>query len=231
MKHWTNLTQNGRSKFQYFNLLSSLINIWIKKDLISEKERKKAERERKRQEARENAEKKKRFSLTPEKKRKLKLLIMQKAADDLKAEAERKKAAKQAYVDQKVRPLPPDLSALNEAQLVAICKDLHKQIAEQEEERYTMEMKIRKQDYEINELTIKVNDIKGKFIKPTLKKVNKTQSKFAKLEKLQEAPPTDFRVALKSTGKDKFALEEDKPDEKVDFRAQLQSTKDVRDDE
>ena len=38
-------------------------------------------------------------------------------------------------------------------------------------------MKIRKQDYEINELTIKVNDIKGKFIKPTLKKVNKTQNR------------------------------------------------------
>ena len=144
---------------------------------MSEKERKKAERERKRQEARENAEKKKRFSLTPEKKRKLKLLIMQKAADDLKAEAERKKAAKQAYVESKVRALPPDLTALNEAQLVSICKDLHKQIAEQEEEKYNMEMKIRKQDYEINELTIKVNDIKGKFIKPTLKKVNKTQNR------------------------------------------------------
>jgi troponin I len=144
---------------------------------MSEKERKKAERERKRQEARENAEKKKRFSLTPEKKRKLKLLIMQKAADDLKAEAERKKAAKQAYVESKVKALPPDLTVLNEAQLVSICKDLHKQIAEQEEEKYNMEMKIRKQDYEINELTIKVNDIKGKFIKPTLKKVNKTQSK------------------------------------------------------
>ncbi len=68
---------------------------------------------------------------------------------------------------------------------------------EQEEAKYDMEMKIRKQDYEvcksdlinvhcflikililkINELTIKVNDIKGKFIKPALKKVNKTQSK------------------------------------------------------
>lgn len=47
------------------------------------------------------------------------------------------------------------------------------------------------------------------------------------MEKLQEAPAADFRVALKSTGKDKFALEEEKADEaKVDFRAQLQSTKD-----
>ncbi len=96
-------------------------------------------------------------------------------------------------------------------------------------------------------MTIKVNDIKGKFIKPALKKVNKTQSKlvfnfllfqisivylyclricsrFAKLEKL-EKPEADFRATLKSTGKDKFALEDDKKDDKVDFREQLKSAK------
>ena len=139
--------------------------------------RKKAERERKRQEARDNAEKKKRFGLTPEKKRKLKLLIMKKATEDLKNEAEKKAGAKKAYLDQRVKPLQ-ETSHLNEAQLVSICRDLHKQITEQEEARYDLEMKIIKQDYEINELTIKVNDIKGKFIKPALKKVNKTQSKY-----------------------------------------------------
>jgi len=77
------------------------------------KSRKKAERERKRQEARENAEKKKRFGLTPEKKRKLKLLIMQKATEDLKNEAQRKMQAKKNYLDQKVQPLP-ELQNLNE---------------------------------------------------------------------------------------------------------------------
>lgn len=138
--------------------------------------RKKAERERKRQEARDNAEKKKRFGLTPEKKRKLKLLIMKKATEDLKNEAEKKAQAKKSYLDQKVSALQ-EMSHLNEAQLVSICRDLHKQITDQEEAKYDLEMKIIKQDYEINELTIKVNDIKGKFIKPTLKKVNKTQSK------------------------------------------------------
>jgi troponin I, cardiac muscle len=188
------------------------------------KNRKKAERERKRQEARENAEKKKRFGLTPDKKRKLKLLIMKKATEDLKNEAEKKIAAKKAYLDQRVKPLP-EMGSLNEAQLVSICKDLHKQIADQEEAKYDFEMKIRKQDYEINELTIKVNDIKGKFIKPTLKKVNKTQSKFAKLEKL-EPTGADFRANLKSSGKDKFALEDiSKEDDKVNFRDQLKSAK------
>jgi hypothetical protein len=116
---------------------------------MSERERKKAEREAKRQAERENAEKKKRFSLTPEKKRKLKLLIMEIAAEQLAAELARKQAAKQAFLDSKVKALPPDLSSLNEAQLVSLCKDLHKQITDQEEERYATEMKIRKQDYEV----------------------------------------------------------------------------------
>merc|ERR1712029_190428 len=38
-------------------------------------------------------------------------------------------------------------------------------------------------DLQINELTISVSDMKGKFIKPTLKKVSKYENKFAKLQK------------------------------------------------
>jgi hypothetical protein len=74
---------------------------------------------------------------------------MQIAAEQLAAELARKQAAKQAFLDSKVKPLPPDLVSLNEAQLVSLCKDLHKQISDQEEERYNTEMKIRKQDYEV----------------------------------------------------------------------------------
>ena len=76
--------------------------------------------------------------MTPEKKRKLKLLIMKKASEDLKNEAERKLKAKQGYLDQKVKPLP-EVSHMNEAQLVSICKDLHKQIADTEEAKYDLE--------------------------------------------------------------------------------------------
>ena len=71
-------------------------------------------------------------------------------------------------------------------------------------------------------MTIKLNDVKGKFIKPTLKKVSKTANKLAKMEAMQNAAENapSFKVALKSTGKDKFALEEDE-EEKPDFRAAL----------
>lgn len=88
------------------------------------KSRKKAERERKRQEARENAEKKKRFGLTPEKKRKLKLLIMKKANEDLKNEAEKKMAAKKKYMDEKIQPLPENLNSLNEGFHIFCCYSL-----------------------------------------------------------------------------------------------------------
>jgi len=190
------------------------------------KSRKKAERERKRLEARETAEKKKRFGLTPEKKRKLKLLIMKMATENLKAETEKKLAAKKAYLDSKVKPIG-DCGSMNEASLVSLIKDMHRQIVDTEEQKYDLEMKIRKHDYDINELTIKVNDIKGKFIKPTLKKVKKIQGKFAKIEATKAAEgSSDFRANLKSTGKDKFALTEEKEDDAAkDLRDQLKKTK------
>ena len=149
------------------------------KEHLSEEEkkaRKKAERERKRQEARENAEKKKKFGLNPEKKRKLKLLIMKIAAEQLEEEQRMKALAKQKYLDENVKALP-ELQGLNEAQLVSLCKDLHKQIADAEELKYDAEIRIRMKDYDLNELTIKLNDVKGKFVKPALKKVSKTACK------------------------------------------------------
>lgn len=61
--------------------------------------------------------------------------------------------------------------------------------------------------------------------------LNKNIKRFAKLEK-HEPAGADFRANLKSTGKDKFALEEDKKeDEKVNFRDQLKSAKENREDE
>ena len=42
-------------------------------------------------------------------------------------------------------------------------RDLYAIVVRLEEDKYDWEDKIRKQDYEINELSIKVNDIKGKL--------------------------------------------------------------------
>merc|ERR1712107_155977 len=49
-------------------------------------------------------------------------------------------------------------------------------------ERCFLQREVILRDLQINELTISVSDMKGKFIKPTLKKVSKYENKFAKLQ-------------------------------------------------
>ncbi|KAK3586299.1 hypothetical protein CHS0354_002800 [Potamilus streckersoni] len=132
--------------------------------------------------------------LSPEKKKILKKLIMQKAAEDLKSEALAKALEKEKHINERVEPLT--LDGLDGDGLKKLCKALHAKVAQLEEEVYDWEFKIRRQETEINELTLKVNDSRGKFVKPVLRKVNKTESKFDKLKKEKEK--SDFRSTLKS---------------------------------
>ncbi|CAF1293806.1 unnamed protein product [Rotaria magnacalcarata] len=195
--------------------------------------RKKADRERKRQEARDAAEKKKRFGLTPEKKRKLRLLIMKMATENLKGEQQRRLEARKNYIEQRLKPLD-DLTTMSDAQLKSLCQDLHNQLKTNEESRYDLELKIRKQDYDVNELTIKINDIKGKFVKPSLKKVSKTEQKLNKMKKPKEDEPNFINMANLKQSTNKFALkEETKEDEKINFRdqVQLKSAKEHKEEE
>jgi hypothetical protein len=74
---------------------------------------------------------------------------MKMATDNLKNAAEQRLAARKNYIEERVKPIPNDLHSLNEASLVSLVKDLHKQLANTEESSYDLEMKIRKQDYEV----------------------------------------------------------------------------------
>lgn len=157
--------------------------------------------------------------LSPEKKRLLKQLIMQKASDEMKAEMKKRQEEKDNYLKSRVQPL--QLDGLDDAALQKKVRELHTRMAQLEGEKFDWEMKLRRQDLEINELTMKVNDVKGKFVKPVLKKVSKTESQLARIEK-KEKSLAAFRNQLKSTGQNKFALEEkDEASHKVDFRDQL----------
>ncbi|CAF2390960.1 unnamed protein product [Rotaria sp. Silwood2] len=197
------------------------------------KARKKADRERKRQEARDAAEKKKRFGLTPEKKRKLRLLIMKMATENLKGEQQRRLEARKNYIEQCLKPLD-NVSSMSDAQLKSLCQDLHNQLKTNEESHYDLEVKIRKQDYDINELTIKINDIKGKFVKPSLKKVSKTEQKLNKIKKPKEDEPNFINMANLKQSTNKFALkEEQKEEDKINYRdqVQLKSAKEHKEEE
>jgi len=93
------------------------------------------------------------------------------------------------------------------AELQTICKLFHARIAGLESDKYDLEWTRNMKEFQINELNIQVNDLRGKFIKPTLKKVSKYENKFAKLQK--KAAEFNFRNQLKQTKKKEFEMEEE----------------------
>jgi troponin I len=155
-----------------------------------------------------SGKKKKGISLTPEKKKLLKQLIMQKAAEELKKQQEKEAEEKKKAVDARVPKL--EIDGLDKGSLEKKVRELYATVCRLEEEKYDWEGRLGRQTEEINELNIKVNDIKGKFSKPMLKKVAKkpTTTKVPK-KKLISA-------TLKSTGP-KFAVEDDQEKSKPDW--------------
>lgn len=163
-----------------------------------DRERKKAE-VRKRLEEAGRAKKAKKGFLTPERKKKLRQLLMKKAAEDLKQQQLLKEQERQKILAQRIPSLPNVDSMSNQGELQKILNDMHQRVCKLEEEKYDLEYGVRAKDFEINELNIQVNDLRGKFVKPALKKVSKYDTKFKKLEKEDKV---DFRQNLKTVKKD-----------------------------
>merc|ERR1712214_256460 len=145
---------------------------------------------RARLEAQAAGKKAKKGFMTPERKKKLRLLLRKKAAEELKKEQERRAQERRKVIDERCGQ-PKDLETASEARLIAICKEYHEKVCNLESQKYDMEKEVEFRDYRINELNIAVNDLRGKFIKPTLKKVSKYENKFAKLQK--KAAEFNFR--------------------------------------
>lgn len=58
-------------------------------------------------------------------------------------------------------------------ELQQILEGYHSRIASLEEAKYDLEYEVRQKDFMLNELTIQVNELRGKFVKPVLKKISK----------------------------------------------------------
>lgn len=187
-----------------------------KKAKQAEIERKRAE-VRKRMEEASKAKKAKKGFMTPDRKKKLRLLLRKKAAEELKKEQERKAAERRRIIEERCGKMC-DLENASEDKLRKICQDYHTRIGRLEDEKFDLEYLVKKKDFEISDLNSQVNDLRGKFVKPTLKKVSKYENKFAKLQK--KAAEFNFRNQLKVVKKKEFTLEEEDKEKKgiVDFR-------------
>ncbi|XP_045459488.1 troponin I isoform X1 [Melitaea cinxia] len=183
-----------------------------KKRLEEAKKAKQAEIDRKRAEVRKRmeeaskAKKAKKGFMTPERKKKLRLLLRKKAAEELKKEQERKAAERRRIIEERCGK-PKNIDDANEAMLKKIIQEYYDRMYVCEGQKWDLEHEVRKRDYEIADLNSQVNDLRGKFVKPTLKKVSKYENKFAKLQK--KAAEFNFRNQLKVVKKKEFTLEEE----------------------
>ncbi|XP_063530650.1 troponin I isoform X1 [Cydia strobilella] len=152
------------------------------------------------------AKKAKKGFMTPERKKKLRLLLRKKAAEELKKEQERKAAERRRIIEERCGK-PKNIEDANEAELQTICQMYWHRIYNLEGDKYELERAIEIRKMEISDLNSQVNDLRGKFVKPTLKKVSKYENKFAKLQK--KAAEFNFRNQLKVVKKKEFTLEEE----------------------
>lgn len=187
---------------------------------MADADAKKAEIERKRAEVRKRmeeaskAKKAKKGFMTPERKKKLRLLLRKKAAEELKKEQERKAAERRRIIEERCGK-PKNLEDANEDVLKDIVKEYYNRMYTCEGQKWDLEYEVRKRDWEISDLNAQVNDLRGKFVKPTLKKVSKYENKFAKLQK--KAAEFNFRNQLKVVKKKEFTLEEEDKEKKPDW--------------
>uniref|UniRef100_A0A1Q3G4U2 Troponin I n=1 Tax=Culex tarsalis TaxID=7177 RepID=A0A1Q3G4U2_CULTA len=189
-----------------------------KKAKQAEIERKRAE-VRKRMEEASKAKKAKKGFMTPERKKKLRLLLRKKAAEELKKEQERKAAERRRIIEERCGKAK-NLEDANEESIRRVLRDYHARINALEEEKFDLEYVVKRKDFEISDLNAQVNDLRGKFVKPTLKKVSKYENKFAKLQK--KAAEFNFRNQLKVVKKKEFTLEEEDKEAKKSEKADWQ---------
>nr|XP_057932367.1 troponin I, fast skeletal muscle-like [Doryrhamphus excisus]XP_057932368.1 troponin I, fast skeletal muscle-like [Doryrhamphus excisus] len=136
----------------------------------------------------------------------LKSVMLAIAKGILEEEARERDEERGRYMAQSCPPLdlPTGMHELQE-----FCREIHQKIDVIDEERYDLEVKVNKSNKEIEDLKIKVQDLMGKFKKPTLKKVR--MSADAMLKALLGSKHTvnlDLRANLKQVKKE--VKEEDK---------------------
>uniref|UniRef100_A0AAY5F135 Troponin I2, fast skeletal type n=1 Tax=Electrophorus electricus TaxID=8005 RepID=A0AAY5F135_ELEEL len=142
----------------------------------------------------------KRKKMTSSRRHHLKSLMLQIAQGLLEAEAAEAEQDKQSYMEDHcpALSLPGTMQELQD-----LCRKLHQQIDIVDEQRYDMESKVAKSNKEIEDLKLKVQDLKGKFKKPVLKKVR--MSADAMLQALlgsKHKVSMDLRANLKQVKKE-----------------------------
>ncbi|XP_026855279.1 troponin I, skeletal, slow c isoform X2 [Electrophorus electricus] len=152
----------------------------------------------------------------------LKILLLQRAMEDLEQEKVNRDEEKVRYLGEKLPSLQMSGFAMEELQ--KLCKQLHAQIDVVDEERYDFEAKVNKNNKEIHELKLKVQDLGGKFKKPALRKVRVSADEMMRaLLGSKHKGSMDLRANLKSVKKEDIKQEKVLTSEVGDWRKNVEA--------
>ncbi|XP_051961802.1 troponin I, slow skeletal muscle isoform X2 [Xyrauchen texanus] len=149
----------------------------------------------------------------------LKSLLVAKAKEELDQEVLDKEQEKQGYLSEKAPPL--QIQGMSFAELQELCQELHGKIDVVDEERYDIEAKVLLNKREIKDLNIKVLDLRGKFKRPTLRRVRVSADAILRsLLGSKHKVSMDLRANLKSVKKEDT---EKRPVEDSDWRKNVEA--------
>ncbi|XP_056308018.1 troponin I, slow skeletal muscle [Danio aesculapii] len=147
----------------------------------------------------------------------LKTKLMKKATSMLAAEREQNKRERDDALTERVSPLK--LSGMSAQELQELCKELHRKIDVVDEARYDLEIKVAKNEIEIQTLTQKIWEMKGTKQRTKLKRVKKSHdAMLGALTESKMSSKADFKANLKTVKK-----EEEKKEEVTDWRKNVEA--------
>ncbi|XP_041650505.1 troponin I, slow skeletal muscle-like [Cheilinus undulatus] len=147
----------------------------------------------------------------------LKTKLLKKAMTMLEKDKQIKKDERERILAERVPAL--QLSGLSLQDLQNLCKELHQKIDVVDEERYDINAKVVINDKEIQDLSQKIYELKGKMKRPNLRRVRvSADAMLGALLGAKVKESVDFKANLKTVKK-----EEEKKEEVTDWRKNVES--------
>ncbi|XP_041092115.1 troponin I, slow skeletal muscle-like [Polyodon spathula] len=158
--------------------------------------------------------------ITASRKLMLKSLLLARAKEALEQEIIDKEEEKKRYLTERVPPL--STGGLSFRELQELCRELHSKIDIVDEERYDIEAKVIHNTREIQDLNLKVFDLRGKFKRPNLRRVRVSADAILRsLLGSKHKVSMDLRANLKSVKKED--AEKERPVEVRDWRKNVEA--------
>ncbi|XP_038676330.1 troponin I, slow skeletal muscle-like isoform X2 [Scyliorhinus canicula] len=158
--------------------------------------------------------------ITASRKLLLKSLLLAKATEELAQERTEKGEEKERFLGERIPPIR--IAGLSFAQLQELCQELHEKVNVVDEERYDFEAKVIHNTREIQDLNLKVFDLRGKFKRPTLRRVRVSADAMLRaLLGSKHKVSMDLRANLKSVKKEDS--EKERPAGVSDWRKNVEA--------